>query len=185
MTAATHPFTPQTHAIGNARDGRALVLAPMTPAAAAVLAPDIVTFGPWAHYGYKAETIERRFNTTGDGSVCYALHCGAVPAGVVIVCSPWLVGPYLQMLAVLPVCQGQAVGAAVLAWYEETARRGTLRNVWLCVSGFNTNAQRFYERHGYALAGRLPDLLRDGEDELLMRKRLIPLATVLPQPVPR
>ena len=44
--------------------------------------------------------------------------------------------------------------------------------VWLCVTGVNTGAQRLYRRRGYTLAGTLPGMLRDGDDELLMRKML-------------
>ena len=54
---------------------------------------------------------------------------------------------------------------------EEEAR-GRYRNLWLCVSEFNSEARRLYERQGYELAGRLDSLVFDGLDELLMRKRL-------------
>jgi hypothetical protein len=40
------------------------------------------------------------------------------------------------------------------------------------VSGFNARTRAFYERHGFALAATLDDLVRDGSRELLLRKRL-------------
>ena len=50
--------------------------------------------------------------------------------------------------------------------------RDHYRNLWLCVSAFNVAAQRFYARHGFERVATLAGLLRDGDDELLMRKRL-------------
>ena len=83
---------------------------------------------------------------------------------------PWLLGPYLPMLAVLPAYQGQRVGDALLRWYESTARAGKVRNIWLCVSGVNVAAQRFYRAHGWQQVCTIDGLVSDGEDELLMRK---------------
>ena len=80
-------------------------------------------------------------------------------------------GPYLQMLAILPAHQNQGIGSRILGWFEEEAREH-FRNLWLCVSGFNFDAQRFYQAHGYALVATLDGLMRDGDAELLMRKRI-------------
>ena len=77
------------------------------------------------------------------------------------------------MFAVLPAHQKRGIGARVLAWYESEAR-GHFRNLWLCVSGFNPDAQRLYRQHGFEHVATLDGLVRDGDDELLMRKRLAP-----------
>lgn len=172
MTASTHPFTLDVHAIGSTRNGRKLELAPMTHDAAARLAPVIATIGPWAHYNFAPADMQASLLISGDGAIRYQLTCDTAPAGVVIIRSPWLAGPYLQILAVLPELQGSGAGSTVLDWYEATAMSARMRNVWLCVSGFNVDAQRFYERYGYTLVGHLKDLMRDGDDELLMRKNL-------------
>ena len=172
MLASTHPFTPETHDVGATSDGRILALSPMTSAAAADLAPQIAGIGPWAHYNFDAEDLQASLLISGDGAIRYQLTCDAKPAGVVIVRSPWLAGPYLQILAVLPHLQGGGAGTAILHWYEQTALTARMRNVWLCVSGFNSDAQRFYQRYGYTLIGHIPDLMRSGDDELLMRKNL-------------
>jgi diamine N-acetyltransferase len=82
-----------------------------------------------------------------------------------------LAGPYLQMLAIQPSHQKHGIGARILAWLEAEARP-EFRNVWLCVSGFNVDAQRFYAAHGYTEVATLDGLMREGDDELLMRKRL-------------
>ena len=168
----TSPFTAEAHAVGTLADGRVLELKPMTPEAAACLAPEIAGIGPWAHYNFAVTDLQASMLITDDGAIRYQLVCDGAAAGVVIIRSPWLAGPYLQLLAVLPMLQGSGAGSAILKWYETTAMTARMRNVWLCVSGFNVDAQRFYERYGYSVAGRLPDLMRDGDDELLMRKSL-------------
>jgi ribosomal protein S18 acetylase RimI-like enzyme len=54
----------------------------------------------------------------------------------------------------------------------ELEARGTATNIWACVSGFNTRAQQFYEKHGFERMAVLDDLVRPGFAEVLIRKRL-------------
>jgi [ribosomal protein S18]-alanine N-acetyltransferase len=63
------------------------------------------------------------------------------------------------------------VGAFLLAACEQHFRP-TSHHFFLCVSSFNARARAFYERHGYAKVGELPDYLIDGASEILMHKRL-------------
>jgi ribosomal protein S18 acetylase RimI-like enzyme len=143
----------------------------MTPAAADLLGPQLAAFGPWAHYDFGPDRMTASIKGGDDRVVRYQIECGAELAGAVIVVCPWLAGPYLQMLAVLPAHQKRGIGAAFLGWFEAEAR-GHFRNLWLCVSGFNTEAQRLYRAHGFERVATLDGLVREGDDELLMRKRL-------------
>ncbi len=169
---ASAPFAPARHHLGALRNATKLELAPMTPQAAGVLGPAIAAIGPWAHYGFSPARLTEQLAATSDGAVRYQVLANAAIAGAVLIRSPWLAGPYLQMLALLPPLQGQGAGTAILDWYEHTARAAAARNVWLCVTGVNVHAQRLYQRQGYQLAGTLGGLMRDGDDELLMRKHL-------------
>ena len=93
---------------------------------------------------------------------------------MVLVRDPWLKGPYLELLALLPPFQNQGIGSGILAWLEREALVQAARNLWVCASSFNARALRFYERHGFAPAAVLPGLVADGFDEILLRK--FPLA---------
>jgi len=82
---------------------------------------------------------------------------------------------YLRMIAVAPGHRSGGRGARLLAAFEAIAvQEGP--EAFLLVSDFNVAAQRFYQRHGYAEVGRIPDYVRAGVVELLFWKRLTPRA---------
>lgn len=168
MVGPSTPFRTERYEIGPA-----LALEPMRSEDAGVLADAIPTFGPWTreHYAVDPDEFARSLLAADDGASRYVITLNDRPAGVVIVRNPWLAGPYLQLLAVLPQHQRAGIGSHVLGWMEAEAA-GRYPNLWLCVSHFNADAERFYRRHGFELAARLGGLLRPGIDELLMRKRL-------------
>jgi ribosomal protein S18 acetylase RimI-like enzyme len=170
MPEPPRPFRTERYQIGPSRDGQPVMLDPMTEAGADALGPQLAAFGPWAHYAFGADRMTAGLKRR-DGAAVYQIACGPDLAGAAVILSPWLAGPYLQLLAVLPEHQGRGIGARVVAWLEAEAR-GHFRNLWLCVSGFNAGAQRFYRDHGFEVVATLDGLVRDGDDELLMRKRL-------------
>lgn len=173
MSEPAPPFLAEGYQLLPLRDGRALALGQFSAGSADVLGPATAAIGPWAHYGFNGSKIAANFTSRSEGVKRFQIECAGELAGAIIVVSPWLAGPYLQMLAILPPFQNMGVGARILAWFEAEAR-GHFRNLWLCVSGFNDNAQRFYQTHGYQRVATLDDLMRDGDAELLMRKRLAP-----------
>jgi ribosomal protein S18 acetylase RimI-like enzyme len=173
MSEQLPPFRTERYAIGPLRNGVAAALRPMTAKGAQLLGPGAAAIGPWAHYCFDGAKLAEALARVGDSAMRYQLECGGEIAGAVVIVCPWLSGPYLQMLAILPAHQKQGIGAAILGWFESEAR-GHFRNVWLCVSGFNVEAQSFYRAHGYERVATLDGLMRDGDDELLMRKRIVP-----------
>jgi ribosomal protein S18 acetylase RimI-like enzyme len=148
-----------------------LVLEPPEAGSADIVAQAMCRMDPWLTLASRPERI-LGFLLQDDAS-CHRwiVRCGGEIAGVVAVRFPWLHGPYLNLLAALPRHQGAGIGSAILGWMErETGDAG--RNLWLCASEFNARAIAFYERHGFARVGLLPDLAAPGFAEVLMRKRL-------------
>jgi len=82
---------------------------------------------------------------------------------------------YIQVICVFPECRDRGVGSALIKFAEKRIFRET-PNVFLCVSSFNTDAQRFYEQLGYKRIGEIEDYVVEGHSEFLMRKPLGPLA---------
>lgn len=145
----------------------------MTAARARSLGAACATFGPWQHYNIGADQLTASLIDRDGGNRPFEVSVGDALAGAIVIRDPWLIGPYLVFLGVLPAFQCQRIGETLLRWFEAEARRGGKRNIWLCVTGANDGAQRFYRAHGWSAAATLPDLIRDGDDEIMMRKRLV------------
>ena len=68
---------------------------------------------------------------------------------------------YVQLLGVAAEFRGQGVGKALIEFAEQRIFRET-QNVFICVSDFNQDAQRFYARMGYERVGELRDFIVAG-----------------------
>lgn len=165
------PYHAAHYDLGPSPTGLSRHLTALAPGEAETLGHAFAGMDPWAAYAIPAASLASFFNATEEAVSRRAIHIGGKLAGLVILRSPWLHGPYLQFLGLLPHAQGQGAGAAVLDWIERGAPAGT-RNLWLCVSAINRRARAFYERHGYRVAAEIPALAADHMDELLMRRRL-------------
>ncbi len=88
---------------------------------------------------------------------------------------------YLQSICVAPNWQNRGVGTQLIAFAEQRIFRD-VPNVFLCVSSFNPNARRLYERLGYELIGEIKDFMTAGFSEFLLRKTLGPTAGYVGQP---
>jgi len=145
-------------------------LVPLKPGSCASLASGIAAMEPWSVMNYPAETLSAFLLKPGGGVSCYVVSVNGEEAGVVSVRHPWLKGPYLELLALLPQAQDQGIGSSIMAWFESAALQHRARNLWVCASSFNARGLRFYERHGFTRAATLPSLVADGYDEILLRK---------------
>ena len=163
------PFSAPPIELGRVAGGSVRLL-PLEQSSCASLAAGIAAIEPWSVMKYPAETLAA-FLLRPDGSVSrYVVSVNGEEAGVVSVRHPWLKGPYLELLALLPQAQAQGIGSSIIAWFESTALQHGARNLWVCASAFNTRGLRFYERHGFTRAATLPGLVVEGYDEILLRK---------------
>lgn len=78
--------------------------------------------------------------------------------------------PYLRLLAVRHDIQSKGIGAALLRAAEDRACE-TAQDFYLLVSDFNTEAQRFYARHGYERIGEIRGFVLPEVVEFFLRKR--------------
>jgi diamine N-acetyltransferase len=149
--------------------GRARLVA-LERRSCASLAASIVAIPPWSVMSYPADALARFLAAPDGGASRYLVEIGGEKAGAVSVRFPWLKGPYLELLALLPPFQSQGIGASILAWFEQEGLRLGARNLWVCASSFNARAVHFYGRHGFSPAATLPGLVADRYDEILLRK---------------
>jgi ribosomal protein S18 acetylase RimI-like enzyme len=135
---------------------------------------------PWRTLGRDYET-SLRIVTDPDKEV-YVVYIGdesAAVAGFLILNMSGAFVGYIQTVCVAPEWRGRGLGALLIRFAEERILRET-PNVFMCVSSFNTDAQRLYERLGYQRIGELTDYVVTGYSEILLRKTSGPLAGFRP-----
>jgi ribosomal protein S18 acetylase RimI-like enzyme len=101
-----------------------------------------------------------------------------VAGGLILNMTGAFVG-YIQTVCVAPEWRGRGLGAILISFAEERIFRET-PNVFMCVSSFNADAQRLYERLGYQRVGELTDYIVAGYSEILLRKTIGPLTGFRP-----
>jgi ribosomal protein S18 acetylase RimI-like enzyme len=144
-----------------------------TAALAARQAIWIAALEPWKSLGYEARGLSRFLRRMADSrGVLVAVE--AAPrgrervAGVLALQEGVLLGNFVSLLAVRDDAAGRGLGRALI----EAAQARTLPRRWLFVSADagNRGALAFYRKLGFTRVGRLPDLVRAGRVELLLRK---------------
>ncbi len=128
----------------------------------------------WKRYGVTAESIAARLGKGLDkGATIFVAEAAGEVLGFL-----WFVergafnrSGYVQLVGVRPGARGQGIGRTLME-YAEAQSAKLARDMFLLVSDFNTDAQRFYEGLGYRQVGRLDDYVLPGIAELVYRKRL-------------
>ena len=81
---------------------------------------------------------------------------------------------YIQTVCIFPEWRNRGIGTKLLAFAEQRIFQDT-PNAFMCVSSFNRDAQRLYERLGYQVVGELKDYIVPGYSEIMLRKTIAPL----------
>ena len=124
----------------------------------------------WKRYGYGADRcaadLAKALEAKNDVLIC--LEVAAQPVGLAWVLPRGTFGrsPYLKLIAVAANERGNGLGARLLTAAEEVGAG----DLTLLVSDFNSEAQRFYQEHGYREVGALPDFVLPGVTERILRK---------------
>lgn len=78
---------------------------------------------------------------------------------------------YLRLIGVQPGHTGTGIGTILLGETEKLTA-GISKGLFLLVSDFNTDAQRFYRRHGYRQVGAVPAYVLPDVTEFIFYKSL-------------
>ncbi len=125
---------------------------------------------PWITLGRGLEAC--REACSRPGYELLVARVGSEPLGFALTHPRGVAGsPYLASVAVSAAARGRGVGGRLLAFVEDRYRPEA-RHFFLCVSSFNADARRLYERTGYETVGVLEDYVIDGASEILMHKWL-------------
>ena len=136
---------------------------------------------PWKTLG---RTYEASLAIIRDASrEVYVLRNQDVLGGFLILCLTGAFVGYIQTVCIHPEQRGQGLGSKLVAFAEQRIL-AEFPNVFMCVSSFNQDARRLYERLGYAVVGELNDYIVQGHSEILLRKTVAPLTTFVPTRTP-
>jgi ribosomal protein S18 acetylase RimI-like enzyme len=145
-----------------------------SPALARAQAAWIVGIEPWLGLGYRAQPLGRWLaRAAGARGVWVVRGAGAaaVAQGIIVVEMPFLLGGFIALLAVRPEAAGRGIGRALVGEAREQVLVVAGKR-WLYVSADSGNrgALAFYRKLGFSRVGRLPDLIRAGNTEILLRQ---------------
>ncbi len=99
-------------------------------------------------------------------------------AGFLILCMLGAFVGYIQTIAIQPDRRGQGLGSRLIDFAERRILAES-PNVFMCVSSFNHDARRLYQRLGYHVVGELTDYIVQGHSEILLRKTTGPLSPTI------
>lgn len=148
------------------------IAAMVTEAEARTCARLMATSEPWVTLGRGFEASLR--GVQDPTREVYLARDGEEIVGFVILCMTGAFVGYVQTICIHPDRRGQGLGSRLLAFAEERILDES-PNVFMCVSSFNHDAQRLYQRLGYQVVGELTDYIVQGHSEILLRKTLGPL----------
>lgn len=151
----------------------------MKPADLPIIAAWMVTDDLWQRYHLTEERIAADFAAgLARGDLLLVVDAALPARGFAWCLLAGMFGafPYLKRIGVDPACAGQGLGGRLLDRLERELLDRQRRELFLLVSDFNLDAQRFYQRHGYEEIGRISDLALPGITEVLFRKPLTRLS---------
>lgn len=101
-----------------------------------------------------AAVLERRLRSLLRSSTTFAIVAGRPAVAIALVTvrsNVWYEGSValLDELYVVPPLRGHGIGSAVMNELHSIARAGTIELIEVNVDEADTDAARFYERHGY------------------------------------
>ena len=127
---------------------------------------------PWITLGISMDHI---MNSLNDPLFeVYAAYLKDELVGTMVIHTKGSFSGYLKSIAVKAGRSGKQLGEKMMEFIENEIFP-TNKNLFLCVSSFNQDAQRFYLKLGYEQIGVLKDYLVEGHDEILMRKTIAPI----------
>jgi len=148
-----------------------LFYGPLLPDDIEKIAATLAGMDPWLTLGYASAGLMRYLSREDPALSAHVVRGEAGLAAVVCVREPWLMGPFVELLACFDPFRGIGLGREILACLESRLRPGTA-NLWTTASSFNVQALGFYRHMGFTVVAELKDLVRVGYDEILLRKRL-------------
>jgi GNAT superfamily N-acetyltransferase len=154
----------------------------MSPAVRSMTPDDILPVAKWLptvplmqNYSMTQEKAQRQFTSAlAQQEWIFVADLLENPACGFVWCIPQGAfgrSPYVRLIAVHPDLTGQGIGAALLDTAEAKSAEIS-KDIFLLVSDYNADAQRFYIRRGYQHIGSIQEFVVPNVNELIFRKVL-------------
>lgn len=127
----------------------------------------------WQRYNVTEESAARRLQSgLEQGATILVAEIDQTPVGFVwyVVNGAFNRSGYIMLIGVEQSARSTGVGRALMR-EAETILFEKVNDVFLLVSDFNTEAQKFYQRLGYEQVGIIRNYVIEGVDELIFRKK--------------
>ncbi len=132
---------------------------------------------PWITLGMDYNHCINAFN--GPSKEVYVVYCDNKIAGFSILQDSGSFKGYIQTLFVDKDLRGKGIGKKILQFCEKRIQ-SVSPNIFICVSTFNKDALKLYEAFGFIQVGTLTNFIRNGYDEILLRKTIGPIIGYMP-----
>ena len=144
-------------------------LSPLRPEYVNAMSMILCSMDPWLTLEYRPEAFEFYLLHADPALSRYAVMISGNVCGVLSVRSPWLFGPFIELMALFDGFRGKGIGSRIIDWVCD---RYKSTNLWATVSSFNLEAQKFYSGAGFEKTAILEDLIKPGRNEILLRKKM-------------
>lgn len=168
--SASAPFGEESYKLGDF-NGLSLKLVKIDREIAPVIARELSRILPWSEIALGEQSLLHHMTNIDPALNRFGVKFGGEIIGAVSVRSPWLKGPYLELLGLLPLVHRRGFGRLIMEWFEREAG-DKARNLWLLCSDFNVPAFEFYKALGFIEETRIESLYAEGFTDILLRKRL-------------
>ena len=115
----------------------------------------------------------------GDYKEVYIASEGDEFIGFVVLQFYGVLRGYIQTICINHNQRGKGFGTTLLKFSEEKLMK-MFPNVFMCVTSFNHEAQKLYDRLGYEKIGELKNHIIEGADEYILRKHSSPISEFKP-----
>ena len=126
---------------------------------------------PWITLGMDYHQCLKAFD--GECKEIYMARSGGVIAGFIILQVSGTFSGYIQTVCISEDHRGKGLGTSLIEFCEKRTLEFS-PNIFICVSSFNKGAYDLYQRLGFRLVGVLDNFVKEGFDELLLRKTVGP-----------
>jgi len=127
---------------------------------------------PWITLKMDKDQCIKAFE--GEFKEVYLLHVEAEFAGFIILQTQGSFKGYIQTICIHPSYRGKGFGTKLFEFCEAIILKYS-PNIFICVSSFNKEAFKLYNKLGFIKVGELPNFVKQGYTEILLRKTIGPI----------